>query len=535
MHLKRMRLTQFKVFQELEVGLENKPSLVVLCGPNGSGKSSLVDAFATWRLRQHWGVNDPEFYRRGGDRGTGEEHQIQLEFHEGDEGDAADFRSSIYVRTAQRITVEFTSGALQRMEAAKDRPGPRRSIDLDDRVAENFQHLVTQSVEALWDETARDRPVGEIVDRLVGAIAAPLERLIPGLRFDGPDKPFENTSTFRFTKNGISHYSYKQLSGGEKAVFDLLLDAVLKREEFPDAIWCIDEPELHVNPRIQGELLKEVCQLLPETIQLWACTHSAGMLAQARNQYREDPGSVAFVDMGGLDLSQPGRLAPVVPDRPFWKEQLAVSLGDMASLLAPKKVVLCEGYPSAGRRSKAQWDSRVLEIVFSSEFPDVGYFSVGNSDDVVGDKMHLGEALTALTDGVETLRVIDRDARSDEEVQELVDDGCRVLRRRHLEAYLLDDEVVEALCRQLGKPELSADLCAALQTAVAASIERGNPPDDLKSAAGEFVVAARRLLGQVAGGNDQHSYLRDTLAPCLRPGMASYDELREDVFGGGLP
>jgi hypothetical protein len=165
----------------------------------------------------------------------------------------------------------------------------------------------------------------------------------------------------------------------------------------------------------------------------------------------------------------------------------------------------------------------------------VGYFSVGNSDDVVGDKMHLGEALTALADGVETLRVIDRDARSDEEAQELVDEGCRVLRRRHLEAYLLDDEVLEALCGRLGKPELSADVCAALQAAQAASIGRGNPPDDLKSAAGEFVVAARRLLGQVTGGNDQHSYLRDTLAPCLRPGMASYDELRQDVFGGGLP
>ena len=378
----------------------------------------------------------------------------------------------------------------------------------------------------------RDKPAGEIVDHLVGAIADPLERLIPGLRFEGPDKPFESSSTFRFSKSGIQRYAYKQLSGGEKAVFDLLLDAVLKRVEFPNAIWCIDEPELHVNPRIQGDLLKEISQLLPQTAQLWVCTHSAGMLAEARRQYGDAPGSVAFVDMGGLDIGQPVFLEPIVPDRAFWKQQLTVALGDMASLVAPAKVVLCEGYPVGGRRSRAQWDSRVLETIFSVEFPDVGYFSMGNSDDVVGDKMHLGEALTALTDGVETLRVIDRDARSEAEIEEMINDGCRVLRRRHLEAYLLDNEVLDELCNRLGKPEQSADLRAALASALKASIEeRGNPADDFKSAAGQFVNAARKLLGQTTGGSDQHSYLRDTIAPCLRPGMTAYEELREDVFG----
>ncbi|HYQ79082.1 MAG TPA: AAA family ATPase [Solirubrobacterales bacterium] len=213
--MRQLKLTRFKVFMDLQIALEEQPALVVLCGPNGSGKSSIVDAFASWRLRQHWGLNDHDFYRRGGDRFTGDDHQIELDFHE---GEVADRRSAIYVRTAQRITVEFTGGALQRMEAAKDRPGPQRSIDLDDRVAENFQHLVTQSVDTLWDESSRDKPAGEIVDHLVGAIAEPLERLVPGLRFEGPDKPFEHTSTFRFTKNGIERYSYKHLRWGEGGI-----------------------------------------------------------------------------------------------------------------------------------------------------------------------------------------------------------------------------------------------------------------------------------------------------------------------------
>ena len=529
MHVKELKLNDFKAFSDLTIKLPGEPSLVMLCGPNGSGKSSLLDAFSRWRQRSHWGLPDPEFFRRGGDRGGGGEGQYEIEFHEGPPPDS---RPSIYVRTAQRITVEFTNSNLQRLEAAKNQQGPTRSIDLDDRVAENFQRLVTQSIDALWDREARERRAGEIVDSFVGAIDEPLQRLLPGLRFDGPDKPLEQGSTFRFSKNGVERYGYKQLSGGEKAVFDLLLDTVLKRHEFPEAIWCIDEPELHVNPNIQGELLREVCTLLPETAQLWICTHSAGMLSQARKLYSERPDAVAFLDLGVVDVTQVEVVEPSIPDRPFWTRQLEVALGDMAALLAPSRVVLCEGYPAAKKRSRAQWDSSVLERVFGERYPDVGYFSVGNSHEVVGDKMHLGEALTALTDGVEVLRVVDRDSRSNQEIEELRKDGCRVLRRRHLEAYLLDHEVLDALCETLGQPDKATELRGALDTALKDSVGRGHPPDDLKKASAEFVAAARKLLDCVAGGNEPHTFLRDTIAPCLRPGMTSYEELHADVFGG---
>ena len=344
MHVKDLKLNNFKAFSDLTIQLPSNPALVMLCGPNGSGKSSLLDALSTWRNRNRWGVGDPDFFRRGGDRGPAVEAQVQLDFHEGEPQEPT---ASIYIRTAQRITVEFINHNLQRLDAAKDQPGPARSIDLDDRVAENFQRLVTQSIDALWDPTERERQAGEIVDSFVGAISDPLQRLLPGLSFVGPDKPMEQGSTFRFSKDGLERYGYKQLSGGEKAVFDLLLDTVLKRHEFPNAVWCIDEPELHVNPNIQGQLLQEVFDLLPDTAQLWVCTHSAGMLAQARQIYAENPDSVAFLDLGVVDPKESVVVQPTTPDRPFWRRQFEVALGDLATLLAPSRVVLCEGYPAA--------------------------------------------------------------------------------------------------------------------------------------------------------------------------------------------
>jgi hypothetical protein len=169
--------------------------------------------------------------------------------------------------------------------------------------------------------------------------------------------------------------------------------------------------------------------------------------------------------------------------------------------------------------------------VFSAEYPDASFISVGNSDDVVGDRMDVGSAIEALVDGTEVLRVIDRDGRSEAEVKDLLDVGCRVLRRRHLEAYLLDTDVLGALCDQLGQPEKKDELIQALDDSVQASIARGNPADDLKSASSQFVNAARKILGTTAAGNTTETYLRDTLAPCLNPDMAAYTELRDDIFG----
>ena len=59
--------------------------------------------------------------------------------------------------------------------------------------------------------------------------------------------------TFRFTKGASQRFSFKNLSGGEKAVFDLILDLVVARHSYDDTVFCIDEPESHMNARLQAE------------------------------------------------------------------------------------------------------------------------------------------------------------------------------------------------------------------------------------------------------------------------------------------
>ena len=51
--------------------------------------------------------------------------------------------------------------------------------------------------------------------------------------------------TFRFTKGASQRFSFKNLSGGEKAVFDLVLDLVVASHSYDNTVFCIDEPESH--------------------------------------------------------------------------------------------------------------------------------------------------------------------------------------------------------------------------------------------------------------------------------------------------
>ena len=159
------------------------------------------------------------------------------------------------------------------------------------------------------------------------------------------------------------------------------------------------------------------------------------------------------------------------------------------------------------------------------------FLSVGNSSDVGTDRLDIGRTIQTLATGTEVIRLIDRDLRSPAEVAQLKAYGTRVLGRRHIEAYLLDDEVIAALCVSVGQKDKISDATRLMQEALAGSVSRGNDSDDYKSAGGTFYTQVRRLLTLTAAGSNWDAFARDTLAPLLRPGLKCYDELRMDIFG----
>lgn len=531
MHIRRIHLREYKRFTELTVELPTPTRLVMMCGPNGSGKSSLLEAMKLWHdvHSSHLGRSGDIAYHLKGDWIGGGEwaDSVSLEFVEGEQ-EAEQLLKLMYFRTAYRHEPEFELGQINRHPQGLEQARPGRMIDNDIRVSDNYQRLVSQSVEAWFSET--DETIGAVAlrERLIGQLRDAVLRVLPDVELKGLVDPM-SSGTFRFSKGITNNFPYMLLSGGEKAVFDLLLDMSIKSALLESPVICIDEPEAHTNPLIQSKLLDALLDLAGESSQLWLATHSVGMLRRARELSNASPGSVTFLDFGERDFDQPQELAPVSLSRAFWKRTIATSLGDIADLVAPATLVLCEGQPSTGDR--ANFDARCLRAIFGDHEPDTEFVAVGNDRQVIADQVGVGEVVQAVVTGTTIIRLIDRDERSPQEVQDRQAEGVTVLGRRNLECYLLDEETLEALCAALGKSELWPDIRGAQKQALTSAVERGKQAGDLKAARGDIYNACKRVLGLQQAGSSADVFLVEQLAPLIKPGTAIYDELRRDVFG----
>lgn len=256
------------------------------------------------------------------------------------------------------------------------------------------------------------------------------------------------------------------------------------------------------------------------------------MMRRARDLEGQHPGTVFFIDFDGKDFDEGHTLTPIIPNRAFWKRALNVALDDLSELVAPRQVVICEGAPNvSGSGKNAGMDAECYDRIFEGEFPDTRFLSAGDAGSVKTDRLALMEAIKALVDGSKVVRVVDRDDRSPEEIEELARAGVRVLSRRNLECYLFDDEVLRALCGSVGKAEKADALVADKEDAVKrAVVERGAAPDNLKAAAGEIYNAAKARLQLVGRGSDAKSFMRGTLAALVRSDMRVYQDLRRDIL-----
>ena len=207
---------------------------------------------------------------------------------------------------------------------------------------------------------------------------------------------------------------------------------------------------------------------------------------------------------------------------------MQIALNDLAGYVAPEKVVLCEGGRVDGGRD---FDAECYNEIFQSEYPHVVFLGAGNASDIENDPRGVGRLLTALAPDVEVARVIDRDDRTDAEIQALQAKGVRVLSLRTIESYLLDGAVLEAMCRAFAKPELAPQLLEGKAAALKASIDAGGPGDDLKRPAGDVYNVAKRLFPDNKLGSDSRAFMKGVCAPLIKPGTPLYERLRRDIFG----
>ena len=531
MKMKQIKATEYKRFTDITVEIPETARLIMLVGPNGCGKSSLFDALLTWQTRHSgWGYRDDAEYYNKSSNEEDERHyvdRVSVQFHDTTELNQEKVRKSVYFRSAHRNDPDVNVNNLKQVPDPLGQIRLHRSIENDVAVTQNYQRLAS-SVFELFD-LSEPMSTDEFADSIIAPVRDPIQSLFPDLRLNGLVNPMKD-GTFRFTKGSSQNFHFKNLSGGEKAAFDLVLDLVIAIQTYNDTMFCIDEPEAHMNTRVQAKLLSVLYSMIPENCQLMLATHSIGMMRRARDLASSNPDHVVFLDFSNRDLDKHTKIAPQLPNREFWNRTYEIALDDLAKLVAPDRVVICEGEPGTqSSSSNHAHDARCYETVFSREFPETDFIPGGNALEVMADKRGVAYALRVLTSGVEVIRLIDRDARSQEEIGDLLAKGIRVLTFRNLESYLFDDEILTRLAVVEGQAEKTEALIT--RKAEIRKTKNRHAPDDLKPASGEIYLACKSILALSNPGNDVKTFMRDTLAKLVTQETLVYKQLKSDIFG----
>ncbi len=521
--VQEIRMLDFKRFTDLtitDIPVETK--LVVLVGPNGSGKSSLFEGFNFWQRAMRTGSFLADYHAKVGSFNLPRSYQeqfnkITFKFHDESPNvydDSEEALKLFYVRTAYRNEAQFSLSNIGPVESAFDeRKNPSLIINNESKVSGNYKRMVGEAVRELYNTNNDSMTKFEIRERQLSIIRESMRNVFEDLTLESLGNPFSD-GTFLFKKGMSVEYKYINLSAGEKAAFDLILDFVIKRDFYNNTVYCVDEPETHMSTRIQAALLRELYKLVPENCQLWIATHSIGMMREALILYKEFPEKVVFLDFGDKDFDSQVILKPERINKQFWKKTFAVALDDLAELVAPSQIVFCEGAPISKPTGKnMEFDAKIYRIIFGETYPDVAFISLGGNNQVETDSIKLTMALNQILDSIKTFSLYDLDDRSPIEVEHLKKQDSRVLGRRDIENYLWDDEVIEKLCVTSGRIECVNGFLQKKSELLQKITLEGKTDDDVKSISGSLFVHVKNELKLKQAGNTKEAFCEFTLAP----------------------
>jgi len=176
--------------------------------------------------------------------------------------DIEEKRKLFYIRSAYRNQPDFTVDHLQRASPLTESPRVERLIDNDASVSDNYNRLVSATIAGVYSGELDALTVEQLRERFIGQIRDSMSRVFDDLVLKGTGDPL-TAGSFYFEKGLSRNFHYKNLSGGEKAAFDVLLDFILTREVYSNTVFCIDEPEAHMHTGLQARLLEELISLIP--------------------------------------------------------------------------------------------------------------------------------------------------------------------------------------------------------------------------------------------------------------------------------
>lgn len=272
-------------------------------------------------------------------------------------------------------------------------------------------------------------------------------RLLPGKRLApiDPRAPKE----FEYSIEGRDErLPFSTLSSGEQEVVKVAFDLAWK--QIRHCVILIDEPELHLHPTLLFRLIETIKALGDGTNQLILFTHSADLIS---TYYATS--SVYFIDPDEQSGNQAKQLSDIEERHRGTGRLAAANLGIFA---VGRKLLFVEGRESSIDRLTYH---RLAQVVF----PELYVWPVGSVSTLLSLR-DVVEELSQTLFGIDLFMLRDRDGLSENDVAALEQSGrMRCLRRRHVENYFLDAEVLSHVAELFYLSKAKQDV-AAIETAL---------------------------------------------------------------------